>query len=263
MKSKISINETNYPIVGAKDYLDTYGEHFEPYTVEIFRRFCEEDSQAIDIGANIGLTAIALGSICNRGKVAAIEPIPVTFQFLKENVKISGLNNITLHNFALGNQEDTVLMQGCADFLAGAFVAKQYQANKDHFTVTVPLYPLDKAFNTLLLDRIDFIKLDVEGYELFALEGARQVLTTFKPIIYLEMNHWCLNVFHRITLPEFHERLIQIFPYVFAIQDSSYLDFVNPDNFHHIAHEHVTKFKYLNIIAGFDKEKIIQKLSLV
>jgi hypothetical protein len=152
-------------------------------------------------------------------------------------------------------------MQGCDDFLAGAFVAKRYQADKEHFTVTAPLHPLDKVFSTLSLDHIDFIKLDIEGYELFALEGAHQILTLFKPVVYLEMNHWCLNVFHRITLPEFHERLIQIFPYVFAIQDSSYLDFVNPNNFHYIAHEHVTKFKYLNIIAGFDKDTIIEKLS--
>lgn len=260
MKRQISINGKMYTMLGDQNYLGAYGVYFEPYTIEIFKLFCKEDSQVIDIGANIGLTAIALGDICHAGKVAAIEPIPITFEFLKKNIQTSRLNNISLHNFALGNKEDSILMQGCEDFLAGAFIANQYQANKEHFKVSVPLYTLDKVYNILHLDRVDFIKLDIEGYELFFLEGAQQVLKAFKPIVYLEMNHWCLNVFHRITLPEFHERLIQIFPYVFAIQDSTYLDFANPDNFHYIAHEHVTKFKYLNIIAGFNKDEIIHKL---
>ncbi len=255
------INRKNYSMLGDTDYLGIYGEHFEPYTVEIFKRFCEEDSQIIDIGANIGLTTIALSDICSRGKIAAIEPIPITFEYLKENIKNSRLNNITLHNFGLGNKEETVLMQGCNNFLAGAFVANRYQADKKHFTVTVPLHTLDNYFNSLSLNRVDFIKLDIEGYELFALEGAYQTLKKYKPIVYLEMNHWCLNVFHRITLPEFHERLSEIFPYIFALQNSTFLDFVNPNNFHHIAHEHVTKFQYLNLVAGFDKNLIIERLS--
>lgn len=262
MKRQISINGKIYTMLGDQNYLGAFGEHFEPHTIKIVKIFCNENSQVIDIGANIGLTAIALGDICYRGKVAAIEPIPVTFDYLKKNIQNSRLNNISIHNFALGNREDSILMRGCNDFLAGAFIANQYQANKEHFKVTVPLYTLDKIFNSLLLDRVDFIKLDIEGYELFFLEGAQEVLKNFNPIVYLEMNHWCLNVFHRISLPEFHERLIHIFPYVFAIQDSTYLDFANPDNFHYIAHEHITKFKFLNIIAGFEKDLLIDKLSL-
>jgi FkbM family methyltransferase len=262
MRKEIYINDNRYLITGDAKYLESRGEHFEPNTINIFKYFCKKDSNAIDIGANIGLTAIALGNICQQGKVIAIEPIPVTYQLLKENVNNSGLNNIGLHNFGIGNKEKRVIMQGCDDFLAGSFVAEQYKVHEKHFSVTVPIKTLDRVFPEFLIKSVDFIKLDLEGYELFALEGAREVLKQFKPIVYLEMNHWCLNVFYRITLPEFRERLLNFFPYIFAIEDSSYLDFAISTNFHHIAHEHLTKFKYSNLIAGFDKNRIVDKLPL-
>lgn len=107
---------------------------------------------------------------------------------------------------------------------------------------------------------MDFIKIDVEGYELFVLEGAKKILNQFKPTVYLEMNHWCLNVMQRITLPEFRERLLDIFPYVFAIEKDTFLDFNCSKSFHVIAHEHLTKFKYLNLIAGFNHTELLNNL---
>lgn len=262
MQKEIYINDNSYLITGDAKYLESRGEHFEPNTVNIFKYFCKKNSHVIDVGANIGLTSIALANICHQGKIAAIEPIPLTYQLLKENVKNSGLNNVTLHNFGIGNKADKVIMQGSTDFLAGSFVAERYKVHEKHFSVTVPIKTLDRAFPEFLINSVDFIKLDIEGYELFALEGAKGLLNQFKPIVYLEMNHWCLNVFHRITLPEFREKLIQFFPYVFAINNTSYLEFSNYKNFHFIAHEHITKFDYSNLIAGFNKNYIEETLNL-
>ncbi|WP_342146827.1 FkbM family methyltransferase [Rickettsiella endosymbiont of Aleochara curtula] len=262
MQKEIYINDNSYLITGDAKYLESRGEHFEPNTVNIFKHFCCENSYALDIGANIGLTSIALANICQQGKVVAIEPIIASYKYLTENIKKSGLNNISLHNFGVGNKEDNVVMQGCNDFLAGSFVAERYKIHENHFSIIIPMKTLDRAFPEFLIDSIDFIKLDLEGYELFALEGAQKILKEFKPIVYLEMNHWCLNVFHRITLPEFHEKLMQIFPYIFAIDETSYLDFSDYKNFHYIAHEHITKFKFSNIVAGFNKSYILDILNL-
>lgn len=262
MQKEIFINETSYLITGDAKYLESRGEHFEPNTVNIFKYLCLENSYVLDIGANIGLTSIALANICRQGKVAAIEPIVTSYKFLAENIKKSGLKNISLHNFGIGNKEAKVVMQGCNDFLAGSFVAERYTVHENHFSEIISMKTLDRAFPEFSIDSVNFIKLDLEGYELFAIEGGQEVLKKFKPIVYLEMNHWCLNVFHRITLPEFHEKLIQFFPYVFAINDSFYLDFSDIKNFHYIAHEHITKFKFCNLIAGFNKNYIKNKLNL-
>ena len=43
-------------------------------------------------------------------------------------------------------------------------------------------------------------------------------LARYKPRVLLEMNHRCLNAFHRITLPEFRDELLKLFPFVYAVQ---------------------------------------------
>lgn len=262
MQKEIFINENKYLINGDSKYLESRGEHFETSTINVFKYFCKENFKVIDAGANIGLTSIALADICSQGKVVSIEPITTTYKFLEENIKKSKLNNISLHNFALGNKEAIVTMQGCENFLAGSFIAERYNVINNHFSENVFIKTLDRVFPKLLMDKIDFIKLDLEGYELFALEGAKNLLERFKPIVYLEMNHWCLNVFHRITLPEFHEKLMQFFPCIFAINNMDYLDFTGNKNFHYIAHEHITQFKFGNLIAGFNKKEIESTLKL-
>ncbi|WP_218814774.1 FkbM family methyltransferase [Rickettsiella endosymbiont of Dermanyssus gallinae] len=261
MKRNIYIDAKNYLITGDTDYLGTRGEHFEPATTHLFQCFCEQHFQVLDVGANIGLTTIALANICNTGKVVAIEPIPRAFQFLEENITNAALKNVKIVNFAVGENDSRVMMQGKDDFLAGSFIAERYQADSEHFSITIPMKPLDEIFDSSEIERVDFIKMDLEGYELFALAGARNILKQFKPMVYLEMNHWCLNVFHRISLPEFHERLLDFFPYIFCIDGDSYLDFSESRNFHHIAHEHLIKLKYCNLIAGFDRAEILNRLT--
>lgn len=261
MQRQIFIDSKKYILEGDTDYLGRMSDHFEPDMTAIFKNFCRKDSQVLDLGANLGLTTIALANICEKGKVIAVEPVPITFDFLKKNLLRSGLDNIKAYNFAVGNKEGTVLMQGNNSFLAGSFVADLYASEEHELSVNIPVKTLDKAFDSFQMDRVDFVKLDVEGYELFALEGAKEILNRFKPIVYLEMNHWCLNVLQRICLPEFRERLLTIFPYIYAIEGTSYLDFADKKNFHSIAHSHLIYFKYVNLIAGFDEDKILQNLT--
>lgn len=256
------IDKISYHFEGDTRYLGSQCEDYDPTLIAIFKTFCDEDSYVLDLGANIGITSIALANICKKGKVVAVEPVPITFKMLKSNIKKANLNNISLHNFAIGNKKGEISMQLRTDFLAGAFVADRYQADHQHHTVKVNIECLDDIFYKFDYKRLDFIKMDLEGYELFALEGAQKIIKKFKPIVYLEMNHWCLNVFYRITLPEFKERLQALFPYIFAIEYPSYLDFTTVDNFYHIAHEHITTTrKYFNLIAGFDKDAIIERFS--
>lgn len=260
MQRRIFINSKEHLIEGDPIYLGGVNENFDPITIDFFKSFCQKNFRVLDLGANIGLTTIALANLCKKGKIVAIEPIPDTFNLLKKNILQSGVTNVKEYDFAVGNKEGTSIMQGLHSFLAGSFIADSYSASSQEFTVKVPIRTLDNVFDLFEMDRLDFIKIDIEGYELFALEGAKKILNQFNPIVYLEMNHWCLNVMQRITLPEFRERLLSIFPYIFAIEDYSFLDFTCPINFHVIAHEHLIKFKYLNLVAGFNKEKLLKNL---
>lgn len=261
MQRRVFIDSKAYLLEGDMNYLGCMPDSYEPDTIAVFKNFCQEDFQVLDIGANLGLTAIALANICKKGKVIAVEPVPITFDFLEKNLLNAGLDNVKAYNFAVGNKAGTTLMQSKSTFLAGAFIADTYTNEAQDISVKVPIKVLDEVFDAFQMTRIDFVKLDVEGYELFALEGAKEILNRFKPIVYLEMNHWCLNIMQRISLPEFRERILAMFPYIYAIEGTSYLDFRAEKNFYDIAHGNLIEWKYINLIAGFDEDKILQNLS--
>jgi FkbM family methyltransferase len=260
--ASIKISGKRFAISGDDDYLRDMGDEFEPNTVTLFRLLCGKDSRVLDVGANIGMTAIALSRICTRGKIVAIEPVRRTFEYLRQNLTKAGARNVKLVNFALGQSEGSVVMQGHPSNFACSFVADNYTipAN-DHFSQRVSVKRLDDIFSDLSLDRLDFMKIDVEGFELEVLAGAKEILNLYKPIVFLEMNHWCLNIYRRISIPEFRERLMQIFPCVYAIDGLEYLDYVDQRNVHHINYHHVLKFKFMNLVAGFDRQDILSRLS--
>lgn len=244
-------------ISGDRDYLGRMGEEFEPETTSLLTVLCDADATAVDIGANIGLTALALSDICHAGKVIAIEPVPRTFELLNKNLKETGTQNVSTFNVAVGAGEGSVSMYVDERNLATSFVVDIDSGSSQE----IPLTALDSLVSRLGLDQLNFIKIDVEGCELEVLKGAKETLNRFKPIVMLEMNHWCLNLFRRVSLPEFKETLLQIFPYVYAVDQGSYLDFADPWNAGSIFHAHVFENRYMNLVAGFDQADLIARLS--
>jgi FkbM family methyltransferase len=262
MERRISICGKQWTIVGSDEdhYINRISDPFSPHLVSILALMCDEGDQVLDIGANIGCTAIALSQLAGPGSVNAFEPVPRTFASLAANA--GKLPNVTAHNFALGSRAATLPMQGDFHNSSGAFIANDYHITQPgHFTIEVPVRTLDEAFPTLGIDRVDFMKVDVEGFELDVFEGARETLQQFKPRVLLEMNHFCLNMFRHTTIPDFRERLLKIFPYVFAIEGTQYRDFTDEDAAYTVCHEHITQSKYFDLVAGFDKADLIARLA--
>ncbi|HEY1611206.1 MAG TPA: FkbM family methyltransferase, partial [Paraburkholderia sp.] len=125
MEREVSIAGRRWKISGDDSYASNLGEAFEPHLVALIAWLCDEGSHALDVGANIGCTALALSQIVgDAGKVAAVEPVPRTFAHLSRNLR--DVPNVTLHNFAFGKTPGTVPMQGSDDNLSGAFIADQF-----------------------------------------------------------------------------------------------------------------------------------------
>ena len=79
---------------------------------------------------------------------------------------------------------------------------------------TLPSLTLDQLVEDEKLSRVDFIKIDVEGFELEVLRGSRLVLQRFQPTVFLEADHYCLNIFRRLSMVDFLEEILSIFPVV-------------------------------------------------
>lgn len=70
----------------------------------------------------------------------------------------------------------------------------------------------------------------------------------------MEMNHFCLDVLQRITIPDFLDYMRFIFPYLYAIDtdNTSIVDLHVPDDAYMVMHEHVVKHRFPNLVGGFD-----------
>jgi FkbM family methyltransferase len=131
-----------------------------------------------DVGANIGMFSIkAANSVGLNGKVIAIEPEPQNIRVLMENVK--PFKNIEIIPKAAGSSIGEI------DLSIGIH-SGSHTVNNNNFStsasnkISVPLETLDKIAKDQNIDEINFIKIDVEGYELEVLKGAVNILKNIK-----------------------------------------------------------------------------------
>jgi FkbM family methyltransferase len=144
----------------------------------------------IEIGANQGyFTNLFQKLVGKKGVVHAFEPIPATFELLKESVS-NYPKNYSLHNFGTGAENlDSVEFHlpvndhGQATMSPHASDAWQ---NQEIHKIICKVVRLDDFEPIKKLEKVDFIKLDAEGAELPSLRGAQKLLTKHKPILFFE-----------------------------------------------------------------------------
>lgn len=133
-----------------------------------FRRYLKERDTVVDVGANIGDLALTAASVVGPGgRVYGLEAHPRTYGFLRKNVALNNCPNITLFNLALGERESEV----CFSSLRGD---DQNHVSKNGRGISVRMVRLDDL--PILEPHIQLLKIDVEGYEKFVLEGAPRTL---------------------------------------------------------------------------------------
>jgi FkbM family methyltransferase len=142
----------------------------------------------LDVGANIGEYTIFAAKRLTQGRVVAFEPVPALRKTLDENIRLNHFTNSTVMPYGLSDAVGSFPIymvgenenEGQATFFPG-LVAHQR-------SVEVDLKKLDDEWDRLALARLDFIKMDIEGSELRALVGAREVIARFRPLIMLEIS---------------------------------------------------------------------------
>ena len=160
----------------------------EPETRLLFADEIRPGMTIFDVGAYIGqFTLVASRQLAGTGRVVAFEPSSAAFALLSENVRRNHLSNVRCIHAAVSDST------GEATFYLMPASADQNSlrplAGSDAIPVKVALETIDHVAESLSLDRIDLIKIDVEGNELFALRGARSVLREFRPLLIIEISH--------------------------------------------------------------------------
>lgn len=253
MKRPIEIADRTFEIESDDDYLANMPHRFEPAMTELFRTLIQPQDVVADIGGNIGMTALLFGQLA--AKVHAFEPSPSTYAFLSRNVEASGLKTIMTHNIGFGDDQAEHSITFAASNRSGGFVSDAFGPLRGHVTEKIRIDTVDAFFAARTAP--NFIKIDVEGFEPAVLRGAQTTLERARPTVVLELNHFCLNVMHRVTLPDFFDQLRALFPLVLAVEnrDTANVRLANlhdPDASYGVMHSHVTTFAFPNIVVGFD-----------
>lgn len=163
--------------------LEMYGEWAQG-EIDVLAKFISDGDVVIDAGAFIGTHARAFSSlVTERGKVHAFEPNHESYLRLTENAALAGNDNIETHQCGLGSAEE---FRGSAvtaiDENRGAFSLDGCDVIEGQEGLAV------KPLDNFAFERVDLLKVDVEGMELEVLKGAEATIERCRPVIFLEVN---------------------------------------------------------------------------
>lgn len=158
----------------------------------------------IDAGANMGGFSI-LTAFMGAKKVYAFEPVPSTANSLSENVKLNKMQDkIIVVNKALGDKNyfSKICFRFCGDGDAKLIDSKTASLVKLTKCEKVEIIKLDDFVSDNKIKKIDFIKMDVEGFEKNVIIGAKKTILKFKPVL-------SLSAYHKLTDKEILPKVIK------------------------------------------------------
>lgn len=153
---------------------------FEILELKLARQYTPRNAVYVDIGANIGNHLVFFGLFSDVKKIFAFEPNPELFPILSKNVDLNQLTPITtLYQNAIGSRQSRGVLVGATDTDDISYTDKSVQImdNGD-----IEILPLDD----IIKDKVDFIKIDVEGMEIEVLKGSLNRISVDKPVLFIE-----------------------------------------------------------------------------
>ena len=174
--------------------------HFELFCSHVFQletsRQATGERVLLDVGANIGVTAAILSTYCPDASILAIEAGPHVVEVFRRNLDRNALSSVTPLHLAVGDHD------GVARFFeASAFGYVVEESDVEGIQSEVPTIDVElRTIDSLVSERaaklgiaaIDLIKVDIEGAEPAAIAGMQQTISTFSPLLWVELNSWSL-----------------------------------------------------------------------
>lgn len=156
-------------------------------------RIARPEDWFVDVGANQGEFTVFMAKRLTRGRVISFEASPGHYARLCDNVRLNGLPNVQTVNVALSNATGRVQMFDREEqFDDGTFnegLATLYpSAARGTPAGEIDAVTLDDWAASISLPRLDLLKIDVEGAELSVLHGAREIISSHRPAILVEVN---------------------------------------------------------------------------
>lgn len=164
----------------------------DKYILEQIIGYIPVDGTVVDCGSYIGDHTIAYANaVGSGGRVIAIDPNQEAIQCLVKNLD-EFKNNVIEFNRYVGNKHnDSAFFSRNTANVGASKMLLDGMNNSDNLGDIIQSMTLDSLIG--LIDRCDFLKLDVEGNEIFALEGAANLIMKFRPTMFIEVNRGSLQ----------------------------------------------------------------------
>jgi FkbM family methyltransferase len=178
-------------------FFNTYniGKHWDEDIISnILYPYIKQSSFILDIGSHIGSHTIAYCSINNEANIICFEPQKQLYNILVKNIEDNSYTNrVTVFNKAVGNKNRYIEMSESNTVCFTYDNKNEYNKSLEYNMGALSIGKNGEktemiTIDSLLLDKCDFIKIDVEGAEPLVLVGAENTIKKYKPIIWYEFN---------------------------------------------------------------------------
>lgn len=177
---------------------DIYEEHI---ILGPLKKFVERSKYIVDVGANNGNHTIAYAKLSKDANIFSFEPQVDMFKHLTTTVESNDYKNINLYNVCLGHTEMSTTMVNVESVNEGNGNINLGGMGLGIGGETCEMKTLD-SFN---LPGLDFMKIDVEGAESLVIQGAKETIEKYKPVIFFEHNHKKIDILCDTIVSPFHD----------------------------------------------------------
>lgn len=181
---KISLKNRDLRMYVAPRYLHHYVDNeYEEFAADIICQYAESGLTFVDVGAHYGFYSLLIARSIPKSKVIAIEPVDENFEVLKKNIELNKFKNISAYKLAASDKEGIKKLQiteasdSCGFY--GHPLTKTVEVRK------IKTVYLDKFLKN---QKVDILKIDVEGHEMVVLEGAKSILKNKNVKLLIEFN---------------------------------------------------------------------------
>lgn len=209
----ITLGGRGFFICGSHDddyFKQLQGREFEDsFLGHVVRDRLAADAIIFDVGANIGVTTVLFAQHAKDGHVISFEPSPVAFKYLEGTVAANYLTNAKPVNVAIGAASGKTPFSDDAQSATASHLNIEGSLGEASHTVMVER--LDDLASVYAPNRLDFIKIDVEGYERGVIEGGLTSIKVRRPLVFVEFNTFTLLAYGNENPRAFLEYLQSIF----------------------------------------------------
>jgi len=188
----VSVNGCQLSLIpndaGISEELLVFNCH-EPFSTKVLSNNLLEGMVCLDVGGNLGYYAtLESKRIGKSGRVIVLEPSPLNFKYLTRNLELQNQSNYELFNYACGNTDGEVQFLISKHSNTSRVLKDNEKPSADMNLIKVPVIKLDDFMEKKGIGKLDILRMDVEGYEVEILEGAKELIKKFQPNIQIEVH---------------------------------------------------------------------------